>query len=123
MDDDDILDDDMYGDDFDELSTSDEDILSNIPEDDYNDDMDGDELLFEVTLNDFGKHPAYRKKPMTLPQTGDDSKWGRDWNDDSVKSEKPFGSQIGHGGDLFNQKVDAIANAIVDVLTNSKKKI
>ena len=123
MDDDDILDDDMYGDEFDELSTSDEDILSNIPEDDYNDDMDGDELLFEVTLNDFGKHPAYRKKPMTLPQTGDDSKWGRDWNDDSVKSEKPFGSQIGHGGDLFNQKVDAIANAIVDVLTNSKKKI
>ncbi len=95
---------------------------------DYEDDLDvlpetDSEPLYEVTLNDFGKHPAYKKQPMTLPTTGGDSKWGRDWNDDSVKSEAPFGTQIGHGGDLFNQQVEAITNAVVDFLTKSKKKV
>ena len=44
-------------------------------------------------LHDFGKHPGYRKKPMSLPPTGSDEyKGNRDWNDDSVHNEKPFGS-------------------------------
>lgn len=95
---------------------------------DYEDGLDvlpetDSEPLYEVTLNDFGKHPAYTKQPMTLPTTGGDSKWGKDWNDDSVKSEAPFGTQIGHGGDLFNQQVEAITNAVVDFLTKSKKKV
>lgn len=83
--------------------------------------QESDDMLFEVTLNDFGKHPAYRKKPMTLPKNADGSQWGEDWNDESTKGEQPYGRQIGHSGDPFTDKVDAITNAVVTAL--SKKKI
>lgn len=51
----------------------------------------------EVTrLNVFGKHPGYRKKPMTHPDNVEVAPNGaRDWNDDSAKGEEPFGKQIG----------------------------
>ena len=77
--------------------------------------------LNEVKLNDFGKHPAYRKKVMSLPQTGDESQWGRDWNDESTKSDKPFGIKIGHSGDPFTDLVNAITDAVVTEI--SKKKV
>lgn len=98
------------------------DVMDEIPE--TEDDMPGDEdeggdYIFEVTLNDFGKHPAYRKKPMTLPANADGSEWGEDWNDESAKNELPFGRKIGKG-DPFNKKVDEITNSVVESL--SKKK-
>lgn len=77
--------------------------------------------LHEVRLNDFGKHPAYRKKVMSLPQTGDESQWGRDWNDESTKSDKPYGIKIGHSGDPFTDLVNTITDAVVTEI--SKKKV
>ena len=65
----------------------------------------------EDKLNDFGKHPGYRKKPMNLPPTGEDkNQWGRDWNDESVYSEEPFGSKIGSSApfDIVQHVTDSI---------------
>lgn len=108
------------------------DILTDIPDTDETDETeyeidtddnidDEENHLNEDVLNDFGKHPAYRKKPMTLPKNGDGSEWGRDWNDESTKGELPYGKQIGHSGDPFTEFVDTIADSIAEVL-NSKKK-
>ena len=67
-------------------------------------------------LNVFGKHPGYRKKPMSLPQTGSDkTESTRDWNDDSVYSEQPFGEKIGTSAPF-----DKIVNEIVESI---KKKL
>ena len=74
----------------------------------------------EDELHDFGKHPGYRKKPMQLPQTGEDkNQWGRDWNDESAHSEEPFGKQIGNG-DPFTQLVNAVTK---DVMYQLKKGV
>jgi hypothetical protein len=71
-------------------------------------------------LNVFGKHPGYRKKPMSLPQTGSD-KVGelKDWNDDSVYSEQPFGEKIGSSAP-FDKIIEESINA---VLAQYKKKL
>ena len=77
-------------------------------------------ILKEDELHVFGKHPGYRKQPMELPTTGEDqNQWGRDWNDDSVHSEEPFGSKIGNG-DPFKELVNAITK---DVMYQLKKGI
>lgn len=77
-------------------------------------------ILKEDELHVFGKHPGYRKKPMELPTTGEDqNQWGRDWNDESVHSEEPFGKQIGDG-DPFTQLVNAVTK---DVMYQLKKSI
>lgn len=65
-------------------------------------------------LHVFGKHPGYRKKPMTLPRT-DTSTPYEDWNDKSVYSEEPFGSKIGNSAPY-----DKIVNAVMEAF---KKKI
>lgn len=70
----------------------------------------------EEKLNDFGKHPGYRKKPMSLPETGSDE---GDWNDESVYSEAPFGEKIGDSAP-FEKVVAAITEA---VFADIKKKI
>ena len=77
--------------------------------------------LNEDKLNVFGKHPGYRKKPMSLPQTGSDKlKNARDWNDDSVYSEEPFGKQIGSSAP-YDIVVDKISESIVKALCGQKK--
>lgn len=77
-------------------------------------------ILKEDELHVFGKHPGYRKKPMELPTTGEDqNQWGRDWNDDSVHNEEPFGSKIGNG-DPFTELVNAVTK---DVMYQLKKGI
>ena len=74
----------------------------------------------EDRLDDFGKHPAYQKKVMELPPTGEDeNEHGRDWNDDSVHSEEPYGTKIGSSAPfkIQPQKIDnAIAEAVKKVL-------
>ena len=67
-------------------------------------------------LNVFGKHPGYRKKPMTLPATGSDE---GDWNDNSVYSEQPFGQEIGDSAP-FEKAIKASVDAIMESL---KKKL
>ena len=76
----------------------------------------------ENRLNDFGKHPAYRKVPMQLPPTGEDSnKHGRDWNDESVHSEQPYGEKIG-SGKPFDISPEAIQNSIAESVRSFLKK-
>lgn len=72
-----------------------------------------------TTLDDFGKHPAYQKKVMSLPPNADSSKWGRDWNDDSTKGEKPYGEKIGSSSP-FDNIVDKITDALVTELGKKK---
>ena len=75
----------------------------------------------EVTkLNVFGKHPGYRKKPMTHPDNVEVAPNGaRDWNDDSAKSQEPFGKQIGSSAP-YSEKV---VNMLTDMVFNSVKKM
>ena len=83
-------------------------------------------VLKEENLNVFGKHPGYRKKPMTLPPTGEDNnEHGRDWNDKSVASEEPFGTKIGDGAP-YSKAVLEIANEVKKAIAkqiSSKKKM
>ena len=92
----------------------------------------------EDRLNDFGRHPGYRKKPFSLPPTGEDSNaHGKDINHDSVHNEKPFGMSKGDSIP-FSILVDKVykdvagkvlerhnlENAIMeDVLSKLKKKV
>lgn len=80
-------------------------------------------------LHDFGKHPGYRKKPMTTPPNENgDNEHGKDWNDESARGEKPFGEKIGDGTP-FDEKVnmeDTINKAVKNVMesiSKLKKKI
>ena len=83
--------------------------------------FDGATKVNENTLDVFGKHPAYQKVPFETPANTEIDKWGRDWNDDSTKGEKPFGTQIGHSGDPFSEKVvDILTDAVISRL---KKKV
>ena len=104
------------------------------------DDEDMDECLFEAkrnfmnsivesvvksilseektVLHDFGKHPGYRKKPMELPATGSDNVNGmKDWNDDSVHSEEPFGQGKGD-----SKPYEKLVQMITDSVMESFKK-
>ena len=74
----------------------------------------------KTVLHDFGNHPGYRKKPMDLPPTGSDNVDGKkDWNDDSVHSEEPFGKTIGDG-----KPYEKLAQLITDrVMEQIKKKM
>jgi hypothetical protein len=70
-------------------------------------------------LNVFGKHPGYRKKPMTLPQTGNDKEGNyEDWNDNSVYSEEPFGNKIGSSAPYDK----LISDSVKAVMESLKKK-
>ena len=75
----------------------------------------------EVTkLNVFGKHPGYRKKPMTHPDNVEVAPNGaRDWNDDSAKGEEPFGKQIGSSAPYD----DTVVNILTDMVYNHVKKV
>lgn len=83
------------------------------------------ELLNEstTTLDAWGKHPKYRKQPMTVPAnkekfvgTGD-----RDWNDESAKGEEPYGRKIGSSAP-FTKMADIIATEITKALKESSLK-
>ena len=70
--------------------------------------------LKEDRMNYFGKHPAYRKKVMTLPPTKIQDKEGYyDMNDESVASEEPFGISK-EGGKPFDIDPKIVANSIAE---------
>lgn len=80
------------------------------------------DILAENELHDFGKHPGYRKRPMTTPVTGkDETEHGRDWNDKSAHSEEPFGTKIGDGFP-FNKLVDAVTREVLNTISEGLKK-
>lgn len=68
----------------------------------------------EERLDMFGKHPAYRKKVMTLPSNKIQDKDGYyDMNDSSVDNDLPFGTSIGDGAP-FDIDPETIANSIAE---------
>ena len=75
-----------------------------------------------TVLNDFGKHPAYRKTPMTTPPNKEVSKSGKDWNDDSAKGEQPFGNKIGSSAPYTEEMIDMLTDSIMKRLNLNKKK-
>ena len=77
---------------------------------------EGRNTIRESELNVFGKHPAYRKAPMTTPPNTEVAKNGaKDWNDESAKGEKPFGEKIGSSAP-FDKVIDTLTNAIMKKL-------
>ena len=86
-------------------------------DDDFNESKNHKQQTNEIELHVFGKHPAYRKVPMTTPPATEVAPNGaRDWNDDSVKSEKPFGSQIGSSTPFDEKVLDMLADSIMEKL-------
>ena len=80
------------------------------------------DILNEDELHVFGDHPGYRKKPMTLPQTGEDKfQVNRDWNDESVHSEEPFGKGKGDSTP-FDQLVAQITDSVMKQINEGNKK-
>ena len=71
-------------------------------------------------LDDFGKHPAYRKEVMTLPPNKEIDRFGRDWNDKSAKGSEPFGQKIGKS-DPYTDVVEMLTDAVMSQLTSKKK--
>ena len=98
----------------------------------FNDDFYGDDLyetrsckrkLSEDKLNVWGKHPAWRKQPMTTPPNKEVAINGaREWDDESVQGEEPYAQQIGDGSP-FNKIVDGIAEALMRKIYGNKKKV
>ena len=77
-------------------------------------------------LNDFGKHPAYQKRVMSLPPKDfQEFPDYYDMNDDSVRNDMPYGERIGDGAP-FDIDPESIDNAIAESfnrLRRMKKKI
>lgn len=91
-------------------------------DDDFNESKNHKQQTNEIELHVFGKHPAYQKVPMTTPPATEVAPNGaRDWNDDSVKSEKPFGSQIGSSAPFDEKVLDMLADSIMEKLGFQKK--
>lgn len=81
--------------------------------------------LGEAKLDDFGKHPAYRKKPMTTPPNKEvlAGTADKDWNDASAKGEQPFGQKIGSSAPYTEEVVDQLTDAIMRYINSDKKKV
>lgn len=76
----------------------------------------------EEKLDVFGKHPAYRKVPMTTPPNAEVAKNGaKDWNDKSVASDKPFGNEIGSSAPFTEEAIELLTDAIMLKMGFSKK--
>lgn len=76
----------------------------------------------ENRLNAFGRHPAYRKKPMTVPPKDHREFDGYyDMNDETAKNDLPFGEKIGSGAP-FEVDIDSIENAIAESISRMLKK-
>lgn len=70
-------------------------------------------------LDDFGKHPAYRKEVMTLPPNKEIDRFGRDWNDKSAKGSEPYGQKIGSSAP-YDDVVEMLTDAVMSQLTKKK---
>lgn len=110
-------------DDFDYEIDLDDDAYNaaNSDEDFYESKKRGGRRISEAQLNDFGKHPAYYKTPMTVGSTKEVSVNGaRDWNDESTKGEEPFGKKIGSSAP-YDKMIDNITKSIMKQLNFQKE--
>ena len=77
----------------------------------------------EDKLNDFGKHPAYRKTPMTTPPNKEVAINGaKEWDDESAQGEEPFGQQIGDSAP-YDEIVNTMTESILASIYGNKKKV
>lgn len=74
-------------------------------------------------LDAWGKHPKFRKQPMTLPQNKEvmAGTADRDFNDDSAKGEQPYGQKIGKGTP-FEKTVEMLTDQVLANIKESIKK-
>ena len=77
-------------------------------------------------LDEFGKHPCFRKQPMTTPTKNHQEFDGYyDMNDESAKNDTPYATNIGSGAP-FDLDVKTVENSIAESirrnLRNLKKK-
>lgn len=78
----------------------------------------------EITrLDAWGKHPKYRKEPMTTPANKEvlAGTADRDFNDDSTKGEQPYGQKIGNGAP-FEKIVNILTDQVMSQLKESLRK-
>lgn len=74
-------------------------------------------------LDDFGKHPAYRKQPMTVPTNKHQEFNGYyDMNDESAYNDTPFGTNIGNGAP-FEMDTEKIENAIAESINRNLRRL
>lgn len=93
----------------------------------FNDDFYGDDLwegrrrrLSEDKLNVWGKHPAWRKQPMTTPPNKEVAINGaREWDDESTQGEEPYAKQIGDSSP-FTEVVDQVMESIIKKVFKKK---
>lgn len=79
--------------------------------------------LAEEKLNVFGKHPAWRKQPMTTPPNKEVAINGaREWDDESVQGEQPYAEKIGDSAP-FDEVVDSVFESVMNRLYGNKKKV
>jgi hypothetical protein len=79
--------------------------------------------LSEDKLDVWGKHPAWRKQPMTTPPNKEVAINGaREWDDESAQGEEPYAKQIGDGSP-FNDIVNEVTNSILKKIYGNKKKV
>ena len=77
----------------------------------------------EITkLDAWGRHPRYRKQPMSTPANKEvlAGSAEKDWNDDSAKGEQPYGQKIGDGKP-FDKLVNLILGEVKKQLAEGKK--
>ena len=80
----------------------------------------------EVTkLDAWGKHPRYQKPAFQTPANKEVApNNAKDWNDDSVKGDAPYGRKIGSSAP-FDKQVDVLTDAVLKVIKENyglKKK-
>lgn len=108
VDDSEYDDDDLYGDDDDDDDGPIEDGMA------FESRRRNGAQIYELRMNDFGKHPAYQKKVMNLPRTSMQEFPGYyDMNDDSVYNENPYGEKIGSGAP-FEVDPEEVENTIAE---------
>ena len=79
--------------------------------------------LSEDKLNVWGKHPAWRKQPMTTPPNKEVAINGaREWDDESAQGEEPYAQQIGDSSP-FSEVVKNVTEAVLKSFYGNKKKV
>jgi hypothetical protein len=135
LDEDEMMDDEMMGDELEEGEMMDDETMGDeIEEDEMMDgELEEDEMgMIEskiynivreaIELHDFGNHPAFDKAPMTLPANIEiELNGAKDWNDDSVKGEEPFGKKVGDSAPYTEKVVNMITDMIYNRLSGKKK--
>ena len=77
----------------------------------------------EDKLNVFGKHPAWRKQPMTTPPNKEVAINGaREWDDESAQGEQPYAEKIGDSSP-YDEVVEQVMETVIRRLFDNKKKV